>query len=198
MINLGFISGYYFGYGGNGLICGKIYGGFVDQVYVKKEVFLINNNELSFEMGGLFGSVSPLNPPYKLTINNSYCLATLNSSFSETGGFIGNVLLENQFNLQILNSYSKSSFRRNSGNFIGLVSGLNGTIEFVNTYFNDDNGFPSISDDQTCCSQIIQNAIGKNSSTLNNTILDSFSFPMWCGLCLCNGMIKHNFNFKKL
>ena len=185
----GVISSNITGYGKNGAICGAIFGALLDQLYVKKDVKikkLFSSATSGEEIGGLFGLLGSYNPPYRLTINNSYCQASLESASNKLGGFIGYADIVTSFQLKIINSYSDVTLTSTSGNFIGIQGNTicQTTLDLSNSYFNNENGYPSIN--KSSCTPN-PNALGRNCLALGQAITTNFSSSLWCGASLING-----------
>ena len=102
------------------------------------------------------------------------------------GGFFGAVGSGNSYQVLVINSYSNVFLNRSAGNMAGILSAGTGTLNLTNSFFNNENGYPSI---VTNNSRLIRDAVGLNSSQLSNEISTNFTFP-WCGIYLCNGKIN--------
>ena len=186
LIGLGVISGEVNGYGKNGAICGALSAvSTFDQIYTKSEVTvrLISLVSSTPYIGGLFGYL--VNPANTI-INNTYSKAKVISSSTRAGGFIG--CLDNH-NVSIINSYSNTTSA--SGNMIGLWLNCR-TLTFINSYFNNENGYASINFTSGCTTN--GNATGLNSIDLNNNISNNLPPSLWCKGHLLNGI----YFFKKI
>ena len=175
-----------------GSICGAVLSGNFDQVYVKSEVKIRNLLESSTpENGGLFGLASGFSASnLQLTINNSYSMASLTSLTTKMGGLIGLLDLLSNFTVKIENSYTNVTLSTSAGNTIGVVQSCSQSLSFTNSYFNNQNSFPSIKSNGC---PINGDALGLNSLELYNNISTNLPSNLWCKGRLING--KKNFNF---